>query len=219
MNDRALPPQQKPAPTDATDADAVAPPPPRPVLSRFLASLGWAPRAALVVLAIIVVVTLLSPWLAPYDPLSMDPLTRLKGPSAEHWLGTDNFGRDLFSRVLIGGRISLLIGIGAAVVSVILGLAIGMVAGFFRTADAIIMRLMDALMAIPAILLAIALSVVVFFVARKFLPGRTVEVEDALNRRPGRRFEAGREPGGVEAPSRGRVRRIADGGEGTRPHR
>ncbi|WP_370515252.1 ABC transporter permease [Paracoccus sp. S-4012] len=119
--------------------------------------MGWAPRIALVVLSVIVAVTLLSPWIAPHDPLEMNPLQRLQGPSAEHPLGTDNFGRDLFSRVLIGGRISLLIGIGAAVVSLLIGLFIGMIAGFFRLADAIIMRLMDALMAIPAILLAIAL--------------------------------------------------------------
>lgn len=136
-----------------TDATANAP----GMARRFFAGLGWAPRLALIVLAVIVLVTLLSPWLAPHDALTMDPLQRLKGPSAEHPLGTDNFGRDLLSRVLIGGRVSLLIGIGAAVVSVLIGLAIGMVAGFFRTADAIIMRIMDALMAIPSILLAIAL--------------------------------------------------------------
>ena len=136
-----------------TDATAHAP----GLARRFFAGLGWAPRFALVVLAAIVLVTLLSPWIAPHDPLAMDPLQRLKGPSADHPLGTDNFGRDLLSRVLIGGRVSLLIGIGAAVVSVLIGLMIGMVAGFFRTADAIIMRIMDALMAIPAILLAIAL--------------------------------------------------------------
>ncbi|MRX50535.1 ABC transporter permease subunit [Paracoccus sp. S-4012] len=138
--------------------DATLPPPAGPgLLRRFFRGLGWAPRIALVVLSVIVAVTLLSPWIAPHDPLEMNPLQRLQGPSAEHPLGTDNFGRDLFSRVLIGGRISLLIGIGAAVVSLLIGLFIGMIAGFFRLADAIIMRLMDALMAIPAILLAIAL--------------------------------------------------------------
>ncbi len=122
-----------------------------------LPHLGVAPKIAAGVLLIIVLVTIFSPWLAPHDPLTMDPLSRLKGPIEGHPLGTDNFGRDILSRVLIGGRVSLLIGIGAAAVSVLIGLAIGMIAGFFRTADAIIMRAMDALMAIPSILLAIAL--------------------------------------------------------------
>lgn len=123
------------------------------VLSQF----GWAPRIAMAVLALIVLAALAAPWIAPHDPMAMNPLQRLKPPSAEHLLGTDNFGRDLYSRVIWGARVSLLIGIGAAVVSVLIGMAIGLVAGFFRTMDAIIMRIMDALMAIPAILLAIAL--------------------------------------------------------------
>lgn len=125
----------------------------RAVIGQF----GWAPRIAMVVLALIALAALAAPWIAPHDPLAMNPLSRLKPPSAEHPLGTDNFGRDLFSRVIWGGRVSLLIGIGAAVVSVLIGMAIGLVAGFFRTMDAIVMRIMDALMAIPAILLAIAL--------------------------------------------------------------
>lgn len=123
----------------------------------FFSRLGAAPRVALIVLALIVLVTALSPWLATHDPKAMDATARLQGMSAAHPLGTDNFGRDLYSRVLIGGRVSLVIGVCAAIVSVLIGLAIGMVAGFFRTADGIVMRVMDALMAIPAILLAIAL--------------------------------------------------------------
>ncbi|KGJ22050.1 peptide ABC transporter permease [Paracoccus sanguinis] len=131
--------------------------PPQSRLGAVLAQFGWAPRVAMVVLALIALAALAAPWIAPHDPLAMDPLQRLKPPTADHPLGTDNFGRDLFSRVLWGGRVSLLIGIGAAVVSVLIGMAIGLVAGFFRTMDAIVMRIMDALMAIPAILLAIAL--------------------------------------------------------------
>jgi peptide/nickel transport system permease protein len=122
-----------------------------------LAKLGVGPMIAAAVLAMIVIVTLLSPWLAPFDPLEMNPMNRLQGPSDANMLGTDPFGRDIYSRVLIGGRVSLLIGIGAAIVSVFLGLIIGLVAGFFRLADTIIMRIMDSLMAIPSILLAIAL--------------------------------------------------------------
>ncbi|MFU8865825.1 MAG: ABC transporter permease [Rhodobacterales bacterium] len=124
---------------------------------RSLAKLGIGPLIAAAVLTMIVIVTLLSPWIAPYDPLAMQTMNRLQGPSSEHLLGTDPFGRDLYSRVLIGGRVSLLIGIGAAVVSVFIGLIIGLIAGFFRLADTIIMRIMDSLMAIPSILLAIAL--------------------------------------------------------------
>jgi peptide/nickel transport system permease protein len=122
-----------------------------------LPQFGLGARLAAVVLAIIVVLTLLGQWIAPHDPLTMNPMARLQGPIEGHPLGTDNFGRDIFSRVLIGGQLSLVIGLATAVVSVLLGLVIGMVAGFFRAADAVIMRMMDALMAIPSILLAIAL--------------------------------------------------------------
>ncbi|MYM56828.1 ABC transporter permease [Thalassovita mangrovi] len=122
-----------------------------------LAKLGVGPLIAGVILLAIVVVTLLSPWLAPHDPLEMQPMLRLKGPMPDYPLGTDPYGRDLYSRVLIGGRVSLFIGIGAAIVSVLIGLVIGLIAGFFRMMDTVIMRVMDSLMAIPSILLAIAL--------------------------------------------------------------
>lgn len=119
--------------------------------------LGAGPVIAAVVLVVIVASALLAPLIVPHDPMTMDAVQRLKGPSELHPLGTDAYGRDVLSRVVTGGRISLLIGIGAAVVSVLIGLMIGLVSGFFRTADAIIMRVMDSLMAIPSILLAIAL--------------------------------------------------------------
>lgn len=83
------------------------------VLSQF----GWAARIGMAVLVLIVLAALAAPWIAPHDPMAMNPLQRLKPPSAEHLLGTDNFGRDLYSRVIWGARISLLIGIGAAVIS------------------------------------------------------------------------------------------------------
>lgn len=119
--------------------------------------LGAGPIIAALVLVVIVASALLAPLIVPHDPMTMDAVQRLKGPSEMHPLGTDAYGRDVLSRVVTGGRISLLIGIGAAVVSVLIGLMIGLVSGFFRTADAIIMRVMDSLMAIPSILLAIAL--------------------------------------------------------------
>lgn len=118
---------------------------------------GLGPIIAAVVLTLIVLTALLAPIISPHDPLSMNSIERLKGPSEVYPLGTDAYGRDLLSRTITGGRISLFIGIGAAVVSVLAGLVIGLVSGFFRLLDAIVMRVMDSLMAIPSILLAIAL--------------------------------------------------------------
>ncbi|WP_285535092.1 ABC transporter permease [Brucella sp. NBRC 12950] len=118
---------------------------------------GIGPLIAAFLLAAIILLTLISPLIAPHDPLAMNPMMRLKPPSDEYLLGTDNYGRDLFSRMILGGRISLLIGLLAAASSIGIGVIIGLIAGFFRTADAIIMRMMDALMAMPSILIAIAL--------------------------------------------------------------
>jgi peptide/nickel transport system permease protein len=112
---------------------------------------------ALVLLSAIVLLAVFAPFLGTTDPNLLNPSERLKLPSAEYWLGSDSFGRDVYSRIVYGGRISLIAGLGAAVISISLGLVIGLVAGYFRTVDAIIMRFMDGLMAIPGILLAIAL--------------------------------------------------------------
>ena len=98
-----------------------------------------------------------APLLFTSDPIQMNPVERLKIPSLTHWFGTDMFGRDIYSRTVYGSRISLVVGLVAAVLSVILGLFIGLVAGYIRFLDAILMRIMDGLMAIPGILLAIAL--------------------------------------------------------------
>ncbi|MEQ9248438.1 MAG: ABC transporter permease [Nitratireductor sp.] len=119
--------------------------------------LGAGPIIAAIVLAVIVFLSALAPLIVPHDPMAIDALQRLKGPSETYPLGTDAYGRDVLSRVITGGRVSLFIGISAAIVSVMIGLLIGLVSGFFRLADAIIMRIMDSLMAIPSILLAIAL--------------------------------------------------------------
>jgi peptide/nickel transport system permease protein len=112
--------------------------------------------AATILLLLIIVISILAPWLAPHDPMQLLPAQRLKPPSDQFLLGTDAYGRDLFSRVIYGGRISLLIGFGATIISVAVGLVIGLFSGFFRWLDAILMRIMDGVMAIPAILLAIA---------------------------------------------------------------
>lgn len=119
--------------------------------------LGLAPAIAAVVLLLIIIAAVLAPWIAPHDPIAQSPALRLKPPSADFPLGTDAYGRDLFSRVLYGARISLLIGIGVTVLAIVLGLAIGLVSGFFRAVDAVVMRVMDGLMAIPSVLLAIAI--------------------------------------------------------------
>jgi peptide/nickel transport system permease protein len=91
------------------------------------------------------------------DPGELSPMTRLKPPGAGHMFGTDFLGRDIFSRVIYGARISLAVGIAVAVISIFVGLFLGLIAGYVRSLDAIIMRVMDGLMSIPAILLAIAM--------------------------------------------------------------
>jgi peptide/nickel transport system permease protein len=112
--------------------------------------------AATICLLLIVAMAILAPWLVPHDPLLLAPAQRLKPSSAQYLLGTDAYGRDVLSRIIFGARISLLIGIGATVFSISIGLVIGLFSGFFRWLDAVLMRIMDGVMAIPAILLAIA---------------------------------------------------------------
>ena len=123
------------------------------------------------VLALVFAMGVLAPFLGTVDPAVMDynninraaghtgPFTLVDGSQVAHafWLGTDNFGRDLYSRVIYGARVSLLVAVSTALLALIAGGAIGMLAGYFRAADLILMRIMDGLMAIPAILLAIAL--------------------------------------------------------------
>lgn len=101
-------------------------------------------------------VAIFAPWLAG-DPLSLDPVVRLRPPSETFWFGTDHLGRDVYTRVVFGTRISLTVGLFVAIFSTVIGLAIGLFAGYVRLADALIMRVMDGLMAIPGILFAIAL--------------------------------------------------------------
>src|SRR5215218_2607110 len=111
----------------------------------------------LVVLALMLCIGVGAPLLGTVDPTAISPGDRLRSITATHWLGTDSFGRDVYSRVIYGARISLSVGFGAALFSVTLGMLIGLVAGYFRSLDGIIMRVMDGVMAIPGILLAIAL--------------------------------------------------------------
>lgn len=96
-------------------------------------------------------------WLAPYDPLALNIPERLRPPERAHLFGTDDFGRDIFSRVLFGARLSLLVGVLVTVVAVSLGIVIGLITGSSPRTDRILMRIMDGVMAFPDILLAIAL--------------------------------------------------------------
>ena len=123
------------------------------------------------VIMLMVLVGIVAPLLGTISPSEINPSFRNRVPGAErtlrrddgssvrytHWMGTDSLGRDVYSRVVYGARVSILVGATVALISVALGLVIGLVAGYVRWADGIIMRLMDGLMAIPAILLAIAL--------------------------------------------------------------
>jgi peptide/nickel transport system permease protein len=111
----------------------------------------------LVCLAVIVLGGILAPLWWTGDPQEMKPLFRLKPPSVERWFGSDQFGRDVYTRTLYGTRISLIVGASVALLSLAIGTALGLVIGFYRRLDAIMMRVMDGLMAVPAILLALAL--------------------------------------------------------------
>ncbi|RUR33244.1 ABC transporter permease [Vreelandella nanhaiensis] len=108
-------------------------------------------------LAAIVLMAIFAPLIATHDPTELSPASRLQAMSAEHWLGTDAYGRDLFSRVVYGARISLTVGLGVAFLTLLIGLPLGLIAGYFRAIDAVLMRFMDGLMAIPGILAAIAI--------------------------------------------------------------
>ncbi|RWM12259.1 MAG: ABC transporter permease [Mesorhizobium sp.] len=107
-------------------------------------------------LALLIILALAAPLYAG-DPVNMDPFKRLQPPSAEMWFGSDNLGRDVFARTIFGARISLVVGLLSAASAAVVGLLIGVIAGYSRSFDNIVMRVMDGLMSIPTFLLAIAL--------------------------------------------------------------
>ncbi len=109
------------------------------------------------VVALMVLIAIFAPFLFTVDPTSLAPAKRTRAPSALYWFGTDMLGRDVYSRVLYGARVSLTVGFSVAAVASIIGTTLGLIAGFTRWVDTIVMRVMDGLMSIPAILLAIAL--------------------------------------------------------------
>jgi len=114
----------------------------------------------IVLLIAMAAISIAAPWIATADPQDIDPLARLQAPAAEHFFGTDALGRDVFSRAVWGGRVSLIVGLAVAALATVGGVLLGLTAGFVRWADGPIMRVMDGLMAIPGILLAIALMAV-----------------------------------------------------------
>jgi peptide/nickel transport system permease protein len=151
----------------------IEPAPPAPAKPSVLGSLMRDPAMAIasLIIAVMVAIALLAPVLGTRNPTEIDPTFRNKKPGAErvirnangtetkvtYWMGTDSLGRDIYSRVIYGARVSLIVGIAVSVISISIGLVIGLVSGYIRWLDGIVMRIMDGLMAIPAILLAIAL--------------------------------------------------------------
>ncbi|MDB2181255.1 ABC transporter permease [Citrobacter farmeri] len=109
------------------------------------------------VLGAIVLLSFFATLVSPYDPYSIDPLSRLKPPSVEHWFGTDNFGRDLFVRVALAVRVSLSVGAAVAVIAGVTGIVIGLLCAWYRPVDRVLMRVCDGLFAFPSLLLAIAI--------------------------------------------------------------
>ncbi|TKB09223.1 MAG: ABC transporter permease [Mesorhizobium sp.] len=131
-----------------------------PLLWPHMTRLPTSVRVAVIFMLSVVLVSYLGPGIANLNPLAISPELRLNPPSSTHLLGTDMFGRDIFTRVLYGGRISLAIGLATAILATTAGTILGLVAGAGQASDKILMRVMDGIMAIPGILLAIALATI-----------------------------------------------------------
>lgn len=115
--------------------------------------------AGSIILLLLVWVIVFGPMISPYSPTKLDVLHKLAAPSFGHWLGTDAFGRDIFTRIMYGGRATLAIGVGVVAIAFVVGVTIGMLAGFLGGwFDSIVMRIVDAILAFPALVLAIALA-------------------------------------------------------------
>ncbi len=112
-----------------------------------------------VIALVIIFVALFAPWLSPLDPLEQDSSLRLTWSSSKHWLGTDDFGRDVLSRIIWGSRVSLIIGSASVLLGMLVGTALGMIAGYYRgKVESMIMRSIDVLMCFPDLILAIAVT-------------------------------------------------------------
>ncbi|WP_042454695.1 ABC transporter permease [Neobacillus dielmonensis] len=128
------------------------------LLRRFLSNKLMVTGSIIIVLLLLLAI--LGPKLTPFDPYEMVVKERLEAPSSHHLLGTDNFGRDLLTRIIYGAKVSMWVGFASALLSSIIGLAIGLTASYYRYLDNILMRICDGLLAFPAILFAIALMAV-----------------------------------------------------------
>lgn len=145
--------------SDATRSSSAPPRETAPALQmarRFLRSPTFV--AGMIVVILLVLLGTLGVWLSPYDPIGMDLRNRYSPPSARNWFGTDNFGRDIFTRVAAGAQMSMLVGLLVVAITGSVGALIGAVAGYLPRLDNIVMRIMDAFMAFPALLLAIAIT-------------------------------------------------------------
>jgi len=133
--------------------------PPAPVRSRVGHLIHRHPTFVLgaSLLLVMIFIAIFAPYLGTVDPTALAPAKRTRPPSELYWFGTDMLGRDVYSRVLYGARVSLIVGFGVALASAVIGVLIGVISGFVRWLDSVIMRVMDGLMSIPGILLAIAL--------------------------------------------------------------
>ncbi len=125
-----------------------------PFLARRIALFG------LIVVGVMIFAAIFAPLIAPYDPLAIDSLARLSPPTAEHWFGTDHFGRDTLSRVIHGSRLALIIGVGVVSFALLTGVPAGVASAMFPRVGAVVMRGVDVLMAFPALLLALGLIVI-----------------------------------------------------------
>ena len=131
-------------------------------LRRFIRVMSsrWVVVFGLVIILILVIVAIFAPYLAPYPPNQQDLAASTQNPSRAHWLGTDALGRDQFSRIIFGSRIAILVGIVAVAIAAVVGMAMGLVAGYFGGwVQVVIMRFIDALMAFPPIVLVLSIAV------------------------------------------------------------
>ena len=133
----------------------------RPIRGRLGYFLRRNPRVLLggVVVLLLVLVALFSPVIVPYDPIEVSPSDSMEAPSLQHWLGTDDLGRDVLSRVLLGSRVSLSVGLISVSIGLIVGVSVGLAAGYLGgPVDLLAMRVIDALLSFPALLLAISIT-------------------------------------------------------------